>query len=123
MPDTTQTNAPSDDQLAARAERAAERIAAIGVPKQEIAAKAGIDRGTLGRALKGDPRIADRTWVKIERVLSNIEDDLGMTAQLAPTATGELVTGSIEYAGAKITLSGRADAVADAIRQVLGNNA
>lgn len=113
----------SDDTLTARADRAAARIANIGIPKQELAQRAGIDRGTLGRALKADPRITDRTWVRIERVLSDLEDELGISARLSQTsvstASGETVTSTVEYAGARITLSGRADAVADAIRRVL----
>lgn len=107
-----------------RADRAAARIANIGVPKQELAQRAGIDRGTLGRALKSDPRIADRTWVRIERALSDLEDELGISARLAvktaTTASGESVVESVvEYHGARITLSGKAEAVAEAIRRVL----
>lgn len=110
-----------------RADEAARRIERIGVPKQELALKAGIDRGTLGRALKADPRVENRTWVKIERVLSNLETELGIGVQLAQaapmTATGETVTSTVEYergeTRATITVSGRADAVADAIRKVL----
>lgn len=106
-----------------RADITAGRIARLGVPKQELAAKAGIDRGTLGRALKADPAISERTWVKIDRVLSTLEDELGVAAVStgSMTASGEtaVVTSTVEYAGAKITLSGRADAVADAIRRVL----
>lgn len=109
-----------------RASHTAARIARLGIPKQELAAKAGIDRGTLGRALKADPAISDRTWVKIERVLGQLEEDMGVAAiggaGVATTASGEsvdLVTSTMEYAGARITLSGRADAVAEAIRQVL----
>jgi hypothetical protein len=108
-----------------RATNAAARIAQIGIPKQELAQRAGVDRGTLGRALKADPRITDRTWVRIERVLGQLEEEIGLTApstMLATetTASGESVVQSVvEYRGARITLSGRADAVAEAIRRVL----
>lgn len=112
----------TDQQRADRAERIDARIQRLGITKQELADKAGIDRGTLGRALKADPRIADRTWVRIENVLTGIENDLGIGVQLASTASGEVVTGSIKYAGAEITLSGQADAVAEAIRRVLGED-
>lgn len=107
-----------------RATNAAARIAQIGIPKQELAQRAGVDRGTLGRALKADPRITDRTWVRIERVLSQLEDEIGLSAPSSLvseiTASGESVVQSIvEYHGARITLSGRAEAVAEAIRRVL----
>lgn len=109
----------------ARAESAASRIARIGIPKQELALKAGIDRGTLGRALKADPRITDRTWVKIERVLSNLEVDLGIDVRLAEeqrgmTASGETVVVELDRGDVhmRITTSGdRAEVIAEAIRQ------
>lgn len=108
-----------------RATNAAARIAQIGIPKQELAQRAGVDRGTLGRALKADPRITDRTWVLIERVLGQLEEEIGLTADApAITASGESVVQSVvEYHGARITLSGRADAVAEAIRRVLDEGA
>lgn len=107
-----------------RATNAAARIAQIGIPKQELAQRAGVDRGTLGRALKADPRITDRTWVRIERVLGQLEDEIGLSAPARLiseiTASGESVVQSVvEYHGARITLSGRAADVAEAIRRVL----
>lgn len=104
-----------------RAANAAARIAQIGIPKQALAQRAGIDRGTLGRALKADPRISDRTWTLIERVLEQLEEEIGLSASApAITASGESVVESVvEYQGARITMSGRADAVAEAIRRVL----
>lgn len=124
---TENSTSPSAD-VQHRADITAGRIARLGVPKQELAAKAGIDRGTLGRALKADPAISERTWVKIDRVLTTLEDELGVAAVSTPamTASGEtasaVVTSTVEYAGATITLSGRADAVADAIRRVIGGD-
>lgn len=120
---TEKMDESSTPQMQQRAESTATRIAHIGIPKQELAQRAGIDRGTLGRLLKADPRISDRTWVKVERVLSNLEEELGigvqMTASTASGETADVVTSTVEYAGARITLSGRADAVAEAIRKVL----
>lgn len=116
--------------LEARAQRTAERIRTTGVPKQELAAKAGIDRGTLGRLLKADPRITDRTWVRVERALAAFEADMGYDGPvLRPgTAVGdaETVSSVMEYdkdgIRARITLSGKAEAVADAIRRVLSES-
>lgn len=105
-----------------KAARTEQRIARIGIPKQDLAQRAGIDRGTLGRALKADPRISDRTWVRIERVLSQLEEEIGLSVQLADssTASGEsVVVSTVEYGGATITLQGKAEAVAEAIRRVL----
>lgn len=117
----------STDEGRRRATNTAARIAQLGIPKQELAQRAGVDRGTLGRALKADPRITDRTWVRIERVLGQLEEEIGLTAESAiqghMTASGESIVDSVvEYHGARITLSGRADAVAEAIRQVLNGD-
>lgn len=129
MNDTTTAQARAEARAKDRAQAVDTRIRELGVPKQELAAKAGVDRGTLARALKADPTISERTWVRIERVLSTLEDEYGMTAvqrqSLAMTASGDTgpeVQSTIEYAGARITMSGRADAVADAIRRVLSED-
>lgn len=116
---TPAPQAPAPTDLEQRAQRTAQRIDAIGVPKQELAIGAGVDRGTLARALKADPRISDRTWVNIERELGRLEQAFGITSAAEAVESSETVTGSVEYAGARITLSGKADAVADAIRKVL----
>lgn len=121
----TKMDAGSTPEDRNRAEKAAARIARIGIPKQELALKAGIDRGTLGRALKADPRIAERTWVKIERVLTNLEVDLGIDVRVAGqqsgmTASGETVVVELDRGDVhmKITTSGdRAEVIAEAIRQ------
>lgn len=129
----TSSSAPAidsaDAELAALAERAAaaeSRIARLGVPKSELARAAGLDRGTMARALKADPRtLANdaRTWVKLERALSEMEEEVGFDAPgsaLVRTAeSDDAVTSTVEKDGARITLSGRADAVAEAIRKVL----
>lgn len=121
--ESTTTSTPTAGEQLVRAQETERRIAGIGIPKQELAAKAGIDRGTLGRLLKADPRISDRTWVKVERVLSQLEVEYGINAGGVGSAfekdEAEQVTSTVEYEGAKITLSGRADAVAEAIRKVL----
>lgn len=116
-----QRKADSDaaQDVEARAVAAARRIARIGVPKQELARLAGVDRGTLGRALKADPRIEDRTWVKVERALDRLEEEIGIEVRLPAAASDEIVHADVEYGGAKMTLSGKADAVAEAIRKVL----
>lgn len=121
---TTTADATSGEQLV-RAQNTERRIAGIGIPKQELAQRAGIDRGTLGRLLKADPRITDRTWVKVERVLSQLEVEYGIDPGGVGSAIREdtdQVTSTVEYHGAKITLSGRADAVAEAIRNVLSGD-
>lgn len=119
---------PAERDLEHRAERTAQRIADIGIPKQELATRAGVDRGTIGRLLKADSRISDRTWVKVERELGRLEEEIGLGAVVhrsSPTASGEtvdVVTSTVEYGGARITMQGRAEAVAEAIRKVLSED-
>lgn len=117
-------------ELEQRASLLASRIARVGIPKQELARLAGIDRGTLGRALKADPRTlanGARTWTRIERELERLEEEFGLDVELSPTASGETVTSTVEYerngTKARITVSGKADAVARALREVLEGGA
>lgn len=95
---------------------AKKRMDALGITKIEFAERAGVDRGTLNRALADDPKVGPRTWGKIEATLANLEDELGMFE------SGAAVTSTIEYRGAKITMSGTPEEVAAAIRKVLADD-
>lgn len=96
-------------------ERAKTRLLTIGISKSEFAERIELDRGTLNRALADDPKVSERTWARIESALDRIEDELGMAE------TGRMVTSTVEYRGAKITMQGTPAEVAEAIRRVLGD--
>lgn len=97
-----------------RGERLQTRLDAIGITKSEFAERANIDRGTLNRAIEDDPKVTDRTYGRIEHALAALEDEIGMAEN------GALVTSTIEYQGARITMEGAPSQVAAAIREVLG---
>ena len=99
-----------------RGERIAERLTAIGISKVEFAERAGLDRGTVTRAADDDPTVRPTTYSKIERALSELEDEIGMAE------SGRTVTSTIEYRGARITMAGTPDEVARAIREVLAGD-
>lgn len=101
--------------MATKGSGSLDRINALGISKSEFAERAGLDRGTLNRALDDDPKVGARTWGKIESTLAALEDELGIAA------AGGAVTSTIEFRGARITMSGTPDDVAAAIRQVLAN--
>lgn len=90
------------------------RILAIGIPDTEFAKRAGVERGTLKRATDDDPKTSERTRAKIERALTELEDEVGMAE------SGQLVTSTVVYKGARITMQGTPDDVATSIRQILG---
>lgn len=100
----------SDD---ARVTDLAQRLAAVGISKSEFAERAGVDRGTLGKALSNDDRVTVMTWTKIKRALIGLEDELGMAE------SGNLVTTTVEVNGAKVTVKGRPSEVAATVRQML----
>lgn len=58
----------------------------MGISNVEFAAKARVDRGTLGRALKDDERVGAKTWSRIEQTATKLERELGMDepAQVQP---------------------------------------
>ena len=115
----------SNSDLQNRAQRAAQRIAAIAIPHQEIARLAGLDRGTLTRALRADPRIGDRTWVKLERAFSECEEEMGLTGREgldAPGLAESAVTATVEYGGATINLQGQPTSVAATIRLIFSGD-
>lgn len=92
------------------------RLDAMGVGRRDFAEHAGIDRTTLYRALSDDKfeNVGERTWVKIESALDALEDELGMAA------TGKVVTTTIEYGGARITVHGPPEEAAETVRLILG---
>ena len=98
-----------------RGQRAAARITALGIPKRDFADRAGMDRGTLDRALADHPKVGERTWSRIELTLTNLEEEIGMAVG------GVLVTTTVEYAGATITVQGSPVDVAETVRQILKN--
>lgn len=89
------------------------RLTAIGITKIEFAQRAGIDRGTLDRALTDDAKVSERTWAKINRVLDELEDEIGMAEN------GSLVTTVVEIDGGRITVKGHPEEVAAAVRGIL----
>ena len=96
--------------------QAAARITALGIPKRDFAERAGVDRGTLDRALEDGPKVTERTWAKIELALTDLEEEIGMAA------SGSLITSTIEYQGATITLQGSPSDVAETVRRILGQS-
>lgn len=100
--------------IASRGQRIDERMTALGITKSELAARAEVDRGTLDRALSDSPKMSERTWSKIERALDHAEDEVGMAE------SGRLVTTTIEFNGARITVEGAPADVAETARQILG---
>lgn len=99
-----------------RGHRAETRLLKIGISKREFAERAGLDRGTLNRALANDEKVGDRTWSRIEGALDRLEDEIGMAE------SGQTVTSTIEFRGARITMAGSPADVAEAIRQVLSDS-
>lgn len=91
------------------------RLDAIGITKSEFAQRADIDRGTLNRAIDDDERVTNRTRGRIAQVLGELEEEIGMAE------AGTVVTSTIEYRGARITMEGGPSEVAEAIRQVIGD--
>lgn len=98
-----------------RGQRIAARITALGIPKRDFAERAGIDRSTLDRALTDHPKVTDRTWSRVELALSDLEEEIGMAVG------GDLVTTTVDYAGATITVQGSPSDVAETVRQILRN--
>ena len=97
-----------------RGQSAASRMTALGITKSEFAQRAHLDRGTLDRALHDEPRVSERTWAKIEGSLDALEHELGMAE------SGHMVTSTVEYRGARITMQGTPADVAAALREILG---
>lgn len=91
------------------------RILAIGIDDKEFAARAELDRGTVKRATDDHPSTSERTKAKIERALEKLEEEIGMAE------SGSLVTSTVVYKGARITMQGSPEDVAAAIRDVLGD--
>ena len=89
------------------------RIEAIGIPKKQFASRAGVDRGTLDRVLAGDGSVQGRTVAKIERALTDLEDEIGMAE------SGRLVTTTVEVNGATVTVKGTPEDVAETVRRFL----
>lgn len=96
-----------------RGQRIQTRLDAIGISKSEFAERASIDRGTLDRVIADDEKVRERTWARVEKAIADLEDELG-SAQ-----SGRMVTSTVEFRGAKITMQGTPAEVAEAIRQVL----
>lgn len=96
----------------------ARRLEAVGISKAEFAAeRASVDRGTLDRAIADDVKVSARTWSKIERALADLEEELSMAE------TGALVTSTIDYKGARVTVKGTPHDVAETVRHMLGEGA
>lgn len=98
-----------------RGQRTTARITALGIPKRDFAERAGIDRGTLDRALADHPKVSERTWSRIELALTDLEDEIGMAVG------GEMVTTTVDFQGATITVQGSPGDVAETVRQILKN--
>lgn len=80
-----------------RGQDIAARIERLGVPKNDFATKANVDRGTLGRALQDDPRIGARTWGKIESALTRLEQEIGMDGPNQPRPVGDPADDLVEF--------------------------
>lgn len=122
--------------LPARAASAERRRRRLGLTQVELAEAADLDRGTLARALKADPKTLGNgalTWMKIERALELYEGDPFSPDQVEPRgrrakargkqqAPDELVPVTLDYpSGVKLRLSMKADAIAEIVRQALAN--
>lgn len=96
-----------------RGQKVQARLDALGMSKLEFAERVGIDRSTLDRVLNDDEKVRERTWARVENSLSEMEEDLS-SAQ-----GGRMITSTIEFRGAKVTMQGSSAEVAEAIRRVL----
>lgn len=92
------------------------RLDALGIPKSDFAVRSDIDRGTVSRAIADDPTVSDRTWGKIESTLTSLEYELSMTD------AGRGMVATVEYNGAKITMKGTPDEVAEAAKKILNES-
>lgn len=89
------------------------RLDAIGISHLEFSKRADSDRGTISRAVSNDPTVTERTWRKLEAAAQTLEEVLGMAEG------GNLVTSTIEYRGAKITLQASPAATAETVRRMM----
>lgn len=83
-----------------------DRLAALGVARSEIAEAAGVDRGTVLRAIKGEAEVSGRTWARLEYACVEMERGVGVSAV-------------IEYRDARVVITGSPGAVAETVRQIL----
>ena len=100
--------------MTTRGEDARARIAGIGISKREFADRAGLDRGTLERALANEANVSARTWARIENQLSTLEDELGMADGVG------VVTATVTIGDVTVTVRGSASDVAEAVRRIVG---
>lgn len=99
--------------MTSRGDSARSRIAGIGISKREFADRAGLDRGTLERALSDEANVSARTWARIENQLTALEDEMGMS-----DAAG-VVTSTVTIGEATVTVRGSAADVAESVRRIL----
>lgn len=92
------------------------RLDALGIPKSDFANRSDMDRGTVSRAIADDPTVSDRMWGKIETALTALEYELAMTD------SGRAMIATVEFNGAKITMKGTPDEVAEAARKILSES-
>lgn len=109
----------TDDLNEPRSKRLADRMEQLGLNKAALHEASGKSRGTIDKALAGDPKVREATYADLFRVLDHIEDDRQSgTKMFEPDGVPDLMT--IQMTGVfgieSVTFSGPSED-ADAIKQ------
>ena len=96
-----------------RGARIKARRSQLGLSVRELAARSGVNRETVTRVEAGEDRVRESSFGPLERTLDDLEQQTGMD-------TADIVTSTIELPdGTKITFSGAADGVVEAVQKYL----
>lgn len=88
-----------------------DRRVKLGVDRRSLAARAGVDRGTLKKAEETTDDVSPATIGAIDAALTALEEELGMDVELE-------VSAYIEVGEMKIRLRGTPEEVAATVRKI-----
>ena len=84
-----------------------ERRLRIGISTAALAKRAGIDRGALANIERGDSAPQERTVAKIDKALSDLEQEMGLDVEEPAPSPSNVVTFTVKgNYGVDVTVAG-----------------